>query len=74
VEICIEDTGDGIPENIRDRVFDPFFTTKQVGKGTGQGLAISHDVITNKHDGALSLTSETGKGTVFTIQLSIKGN
>ena len=74
VEICIEDTGDGIPENIRDRVFDPFFTTKQVGKGTGQGLAISHDVITNKHDGALSLTSETGKGTVFTIILPIKGN
>lgn len=72
VEICIEDTGIGIPENIRARVFDPFFTTKSVGKGTGQGLAISHDVIENKHKGILSLTSETGKGTVFTIQLPIQ--
>lgn len=73
VEICIEDTGIGIPENIQARVFDPFFTTKNVGKGTGQGLAISHDVIENKHGGSLSLTSETGKGTVFTIQLPIQG-
>ncbi|MDO9040728.1 MAG: ATP-binding protein [Desulfocapsaceae bacterium] len=72
VEICIEDTGIGIPENIRARVFDPFFTTKSVGKGTGQGLAISHDVIENKHKGILGLTSETGKGTVFTIQLPIQ--
>lgn len=72
VEICIEDTGIGIPEDIRARVFDPFFTTKSVGKGTGQGLAISHDVIENKHKGTLSLTSETGKGTVFKIQLPIQ--
>ncbi|MBU0960872.1 MAG: ATP-binding protein [Proteobacteria bacterium] len=71
VEICIEDTGIGIPEDIRSRVFDPFFTTKSVGKGTGQGLAISHDVIENKHGGTLSFTSEAGKGTVFTIQLPI---
>lgn len=71
VEICIEDTGSGIPENIRQRVFDPFFTTKDVGKGTGQGLAISHDVIEKKHGGIISLTSEVGKGTVFTIQLPI---
>ncbi len=73
VEICIEDTGIGIPESIRARVFDPFFTTKSVGKGTGQGLAISHDVIENKHNGTLSLVSEAGTGTVFTIQLPIKG-
>jgi two-component system, NtrC family, sensor kinase len=73
VEICIGDTGSGIPENIRARVFDPFFTTKGVGKGTGQGLAISHDVIEKKHEGTLSFSSEKGKGTVFTIQLPIKG-
>jgi two-component system, NtrC family, sensor kinase len=73
VEICIEDTGIGIPEHIRAKVFDPFFTTKSVGKGTGQGLAISHDVIENKHNGTLSLSSEIGKGTVFTIQLPIRG-
>ena len=72
VEISIEDTGTGIPENIQAKVFDPFFTTKEVGKGTGQGLAICHDVINNKHGGALSLTSERGKGSVFTIQLPIK--
>lgn len=73
VEICIEDTGIGIPENIRERVFDPFFTTKEVGKGTGQGLAIAHDVIENKHNGTLRLTSVVGVGTIFTIQLPIKG-
>lgn len=71
VEICIEDTGGGIPENIQARVFDPFFTTKGVGKGTGQGLAISHDVIVKKHNGSISLTSEMGKGTVFTIQIPL---
>jgi len=69
VEICIEDTGTGIPENIRSRIFDPFFTTKSVGKGSGQGLAIAHDVIENKHGGRLIFTSQTGKGTAFFIQL-----
>jgi two-component system NtrC family sensor kinase len=72
VELCIEDTGTGIPENIRDRIFEPFFTTKGVGKGTGQGLAISHDVVEKKHDGTLAFTSEVGKGTIFTIQLPVK--
>jgi signal transduction histidine kinase len=73
VEVSIEDTGNGIPENIHDKVFDPFFTTKSVGKGTGQGLAISHDVIKNKHNGILAFTSETGIGTIFTLQLPIEG-
>ncbi len=73
VEICIEDTGTGIPENIRSKVYDPFFTTKSVGQGTGQGLAISYDVIKNKHHGTLCFTSETGKGTIFTIQLPVNG-
>jgi signal transduction histidine kinase len=71
VEVHITDTGSGIPENIRARVFDPFFTTKGVGKGTGQGLAISHDVIEKKHGGTISFTSETGKGTTFTLRLPI---
>jgi signal transduction histidine kinase len=72
VEICIEDTGGGIPENILERIFDPFFTTKSIGKGTGQGLAISHDVIEKKHSGSISVTSEVGKGTIFTIVLPIE--
>jgi signal transduction histidine kinase len=69
--IRIEDTGSGIPEAIVDSVFDPFFTTKEVGKGTGQGLAIAHDIITKKHQGSLEVESEEGQGTIFTIQLPI---
>jgi len=72
VEIRISDSGTGIPEEIRARVFDPFFTTKAVGKGTGQGLAIAHDVVTRKHGGALSLESQTGEGTTFIISLPIE--
>jgi hypothetical protein len=53
-EIRISDTGTGIPEEIRHRVFDPFFTTKEVGKGTGQGLAIAHSVIVDSHGAILA--------------------
>lgn len=73
VEIRITDTGAGIPEEIRGRIFDPFFTTKGVGKGTGQGLAIAHDVVTQKHGGTLTLDTENDKGTVFIIRLPIRG-
>jgi signal transduction histidine kinase len=71
VELRISDTGAGIPEAIRGRIFDPFFTTKKVGKGTGQGLAIVHDVITDKHQGTISFESEVGAGTTFIIRLPI---
>jgi signal transduction histidine kinase len=71
VEIRISDTGTGISEDIRPRIFDPFFTTKEVGKGTGQGLAISHSVIVEKHCGTVSFESEIGKGTTFIIRLPI---
>jgi two-component system, NtrC family, sensor kinase len=71
VEIRIQDTGAGIPSRIQDRIFDPFFTTKEVGKGTGQGLAISHDVITKKHSGTLTFETEEGVGTTFIIRLPI---
>jgi two-component system, NtrC family, sensor kinase len=70
-EIRISDTGTGIPESIRERIFDPFFTTKEVGKGTGQGLAISHAVIVEKHGGTISIESELGKGTTFIISLPL---
>ena len=71
VEISIGDTGTGIPEAARGKIFDPFFTTKEVGKGTGQGLAIARSVIVNKHGGTLRFESECGKGTTFFIRLPI---
>jgi len=70
-EIRISDSGCGIPKAIRHRVFDPFFTTKEVGKGTGQGLAIAHDVVVNKHQGTLAVESEVGAGTTFIIRLPV---
>jgi PAS domain S-box-containing protein len=71
VELAISDTGGGIPEDIRGRVFDPFFTTKEVGKGTGQGLAIARAVVEDKHHGTLTLQTETGLGTTFYIRLPV---
>jgi len=71
-KICIGDTGAGIPEEIRTKIFDLFFTTKEPGKGTGQGLAISHSVIVEKHNGTLDLQTEEGKGTTFIIGLPIE--
>jgi signal transduction histidine kinase len=74
VTVSISDTGCGIPENIRDKLFDPFFTTKEVGRGTGQGLAISRSIIVDKHGGKLTFESQLGRGTTFTIQLPIAGS
>lgn len=71
IQIDIEDNGCGIPEAIKAKVFDPFFTTKDVGKGTGQGLSITNDVVVNMHQGAINVQSEVGKGTVFSIRLPI---
>jgi PAS domain S-box-containing protein len=71
VEVRIADTGTGIPEKVRDRIFEPFFTTKEIGKGTGQGLAIVHSVIVDKHAGAISFETELGKGTTFIIRLPL---
>ncbi len=70
-EVRISDSGVGIPEEIRDKIFNPFFTTKEIGKGTGQGLAIAHSVITQKHSGSLIFETEMGKGTTFIIRLPI---
>jgi signal transduction histidine kinase len=71
VLIHVADTGCGIPEACRARIFEPFFTTKEVGKGTGQGLAIAYDVITRKHGGSLAFSTVMGEGTTFTIRLPI---
>jgi len=71
VLITVQDTGSGIPVEIRARIFDPFFTTKGVGKGTGQGLSMAHNIIVKKHQGVICVDSEPGQGTVFTIELPI---
>jgi signal transduction histidine kinase len=71
VEIRVRDTGTGIPEGVRARVFEPFFTTKEVGKGTGQGLAIAYSVVVDKHGGSISFETEEGRGTTFIIALPL---
>lgn len=68
VNVC--DTGAGIPENIIHKIFDPFFTIKPETKGTGLGLSISHGII-EKHNGSINITSEIGKGSVFTVMLPV---
>jgi signal transduction histidine kinase len=73
VEIAIADSGRGIPIEVRSRIFDPFFTTKEVGKGTGQGLAIARTVVVDKHKGTLHFDTELGKGTTFYIRLPVSG-
>jgi signal transduction histidine kinase len=73
VAIDIRDTGSGVPESIRGRIFEPFFTTKDVGKGTGQGLAIAHSVIA-RHHGTLTFETATGLGTTFQIRLPIQAH
>ena len=72
VLVDIIDNGPGIPPEIKSRIFDPFFTTKQVGRGTGQGLAIARSVV-DRHKGTLTFESEVGKGTTFNIRLPIEG-
>ncbi|HYM77281.1 MAG TPA: PAS domain S-box protein [Candidatus Dormibacteraeota bacterium] len=72
VEILVTDTGNGIPEAIRGRVFDPFFTTKEVGKGTGQGLALAYTVVVKKHGGKIWFETEVGKGTTFFVALPLQ--
>ncbi len=73
-EIRISDTGGGIPEDIRAKIYDPFFTTKEVGKGTGQGLAICHAVVVNKHGGTIAFETKIGAGTTFIIRLPLSGS
>ena len=70
VLISIADNGAGIPEGIRERIFDPFFTTREVGRGTGQGLAIARSVV-ERHKGSLTFQSEVGRGTTFFLSLPV---
>ena len=70
-EIRVEDSGGGIPEQVRERIFDPFFTTKPVGKGTGQGLAISRSAIVDRHGGTIHFETQPGAGTAFIVRLPL---
>jgi signal transduction histidine kinase len=71
VDIEIRDSGPGIPLDILPKIFDPFFTTKDVGKGSGLGLFIVHEII-EEHDGCIAVDSEPGKGTTFLIRLPVR--
>lgn len=71
VQITITDNGPGISDTIQQKIFEPFFTTKEIGKGTGMGMAISQEIITETHHGHLNCESRVGSGTMFTIQLPI---
>ena len=73
IVIRVADSGTGVPEAIRERIFDPFFTTKEVGKGTGQGLAICRDVVVSKHGGGMEVADGEDGGAVFIIRLPIDG-
>ncbi len=70
--ISVSDTGLGIPEKIISKIFEPFFTTKEVGKGTGLGLSITYDIV-KKHNGDISVQSEPGKGSTFTVRIPVVG-
>ena len=69
--IRIADNGPGIPHEIQPQILDPFFTTKPVGKGTGMGMSISYQIVTEKHGGDLTFTSEVGRGTEFVIKIPL---
>jgi signal transduction histidine kinase len=69
VEVRVSDTGTGIPPEVRSRVFDPFFTTKEVGKGSGQALALAYATIVRKHHGAIDFETTDGAGTTFLVRL-----
>jgi two-component system NtrC family sensor kinase len=70
-EISISDNGTGISDADAKRIFEPFYTTKEVGKGTGQGLAIAYEIIENRHKGQILLRSDPGVGSEFRLLLPI---
>lgn len=72
--ITIADNGTGIPQKVKHRLFDPFYTTKPIGKGTGMGLSISYQIITERHNGSLKCVSAPGQGAEFIITIPINAN
>ncbi len=70
-EILVKDSGCGIESSLLTRIFEPFFTTKEVGRGSGQGLAIAYNIITESHGGKLLVESNPGRGSTFTVRLPL---
>ena len=71
IQITVKDNGNGIPQNIVNKIFQPFFTTKPSGQGTGLGLSLAYDIITKEHGGTIRAESESGKGAAFVITLAM---
>jgi C4-dicarboxylate-specific signal transduction histidine kinase len=72
IEIRVTDNGPGIPKDVQEKIFEPFFTTKPTGSGTGLGLSLSYDIVTQGHGGTLTVESEEGKGATFVVSLPIQ--
>jgi PAS domain S-box-containing protein len=72
VQIRIADNGPGMSQEVQQRLFNPFFTTKPIGKGTGMGMSISYQIITEKHGGSLQCCSASGVGTEFVIRIPLR--
>ncbi|MGB0564392.1 MAG: hybrid sensor histidine kinase/response regulator [Spirulinaceae cyanobacterium] len=70
--ISIRDNGPGVPDQVKEQLFDPFFTTKPIGKGTGLGLSISHQIVVERHQGQLEVSSNPQQGTTFLIQIPLR--
>jgi len=71
VMIKIKDNGNGIPENIKDKIMQPFFTTKPTGEGTGLGLSLSYDIVVKGHGGNIQINSDDGFGSEFIVTLPV---
>lgn len=71
IEIKVEDNGNGMPQDVIDKIFQPFFTTKPTGEGTGLGLSLAYDIVTKEHNGTINVKSREGEGTLFTIELPV---
>ncbi|NNF03760.1 MAG: GHKL domain-containing protein [Rhodothermales bacterium] len=71
VVITVEDSGPGIPPDIREKIFEPFFTTKPTGEGTGLGLSLSHDIVTKGHGGSMTVEEAPGGGARFVVRIPV---
>ncbi|MEM9948214.1 MAG: PAS domain-containing protein [Cyanobacteria bacterium P01_D01_bin.36] len=72
VIVTIQDNGVGMPEEVRSQIFNPFYTTKPIGQGTGMGLSISYQIVTERHGGSLQVSSTPGEGTTLRLQIPLQ--